>query len=137
MNPLNQSLLSPNLNSVNLNNALNNVFGQTAAKTFLNNNTNLAAQAASATLNTLNRHKNFGNFGNDHRRFSTATSLLSEDEQLNSMMNNLNSNDTNNAAHLPFGDDPPLNSNTIPLKAGSSESVESQIKVQAADMPPE
>ena len=136
MSPLNQSLLSPNLNSVNLNNALSNVFSQTAAKTFLNNNTNLAAQAASATLN---RHKNFGNFGNDHRRFSTATSLLSEDEQLNSMMNNLNSNDTNlnNPSHLPFGDDQQLNSNTIPLKTGSNESVESQIKVQAADMPQE
>ena len=136
MNPLNQSLLSPNLNSVNLNNALSNVFSQTAAKTFLNNNTNLAAQAASATLNRL---KNFGNFGNDHRRFSTATSLLSEDEQLNSMMNNLNSNDTNlnNPSHLPFGDDQQLNSNTIPLKTGSNESMESQIKVQAADMPQE
>jgi len=113
MNQLNQNLLSPTLNPLNL----NNMFNQTAAKSF---NLNPAAANLAATLQ---RQKNLGQ--TDHRRFSTATSLLSDDEQVDSILNNLNSNATN-----LNNDDPAIN--TVPLK--TNESVESQIKILASDM---
>lgn len=107
-----------------MNSALNNVLNQTTAKSFLNMNPNPAAANLAATLQ---RQKNFGQ--TDHRRFSTATSLLSDDEQVDSILNNLNSNATN------LNNDDQINSNnTIPLKTGLNDSVENQIKILASDM---